>query len=131
MKYSFDLRVYYEDTDAGGIVYYANYLKFAERARTEILRKLGIGQAELMKKHGIGFVVRHASIDFIRPAMLDDRLKIESEVQDITKASLTMRQVIKKGAEKLVELDVRIAVVASNTGRIARMPEPVFKLLKK
>jgi len=130
MHHSFPIRVYYEDTDAAGIVYYANYLKFAERARTEIVRAAGITQAELMREQGIGFVVRKCTIEYFKPAMLDDLLTIETQLHDITKATLTMLQTIKKGAEKLVTLEVRLAVISQKTGRVARMPDHVFAALK-
>lgn len=129
MPHQFPIRVYYEDTDAAGIVYYANYLKFAERARTEILRARGVEQTELMRSHKIGFVVRKVTAEYLKPAMLDDLLTIETVVSDITKATLTMRQTIKKAAEILVEIEVRIAVVNQENGRVARMPEHVFKAL--
>lgn len=129
--YSFPIRVYYEDTDAAGIVYYANYLKFAERARTEILRECGVVQTELMKSHKIGFVVRKVTAEYFKPASLDDLLTIETVVSDITKATLTMKQTIKKASETLVELEVRIAVVNQENGRVARMPEHIFNALTK
>lgn len=130
MSFTFDVRVYYEDTDAGGRVYYANYLKFAERARTEILRSLGIEQMELLRDHGTGFVVRKCTVEYFKPAMLDDRLTIETRIHDITKATLAMQQVISRNGEKLVTLEVKLAVIQAETGRVARLPEHVFKVLK-
>lgn len=130
MTFTFDVRVYYEDTDAGGLVYYANYLKYAERARTEILRARGIEQAELLREHGTGFVVRKCTVEYFKPARLDDRLTIQTQIHDITKATLAMRQVISKDGEKLVTLDVKLAVIRAEDGRVGRMPEHVFKALK-
>ena len=130
MSFTLDVRVYYEDTDAGGRVYYANYLKYAERARTEILRGLGIEQMELLREHGTGFVVRKCTVEYFKSAMLDDRLTIETHIHDITKATLAMQQVIKKDGEKLVTLDVKLAVIRAEDGRVARMPAHVFKALK-
>lgn len=128
--HSFPVRVYYEDTDAGGLVYYANYLKFAERARTEILRDLGIGQAALIASDGIGFVVRKCSIEYFKPAMLDDSLTIKTRLHDITKATITMHQVIERAGEKLVELEVFLAVINMKSGRACRMPETIFTTIK-
>ena len=92
--HSFPVRVYYEDTDAGGIVYYANYLRFAERARTEALRLCGFDQSDLMSDHQMAFVVRRCNVDFLKPAMLDDLLTIETRLTDISKVSMGMRQAI-------------------------------------
>ena len=130
MSFSFDVRVYYEDTDAGGRVYYANYLKFAERARTEFLRSLGIEQMELLRDHGTGFVVRKCTAEFFKPAMLDDCLTIATQIHDITKATLAMQQVIKRAGEVLVTIEVKLAVINAESGRVARMPDHVFKVLK-
>lgn len=126
MQHTHSVRVYYEDTDAGGLVYYANYLKFAERARTEILRGLGIEQAELIKTDDIGFVVRKCIVEYFKPAQLDDLLTIKTHVNDITKATIAMQQAIMRGAEKLVTIEVRLAVIGIKTGRVARMPQHVF-----
>ncbi|MDX2072939.1 MAG: tol-pal system-associated acyl-CoA thioesterase [Alphaproteobacteria bacterium] len=127
--HSFSVRVYYEDTDAGGRVYYSNYLNYAERARTEILRTLGIEQMELLRDHGTGFVVRKCAIEYFKPAMLDDLLTIETTVDDITKATVAMQQRIKKDGETLVTVDVKLAVIKAQDGRVARMPEHVFAAL--
>ena len=128
--HSFPVRVYYEDTDAAGIVYYANYLKFAERARTEALRFAGFDQSELMREHKIGFVVRKCTCDFLKPAMLDDLLTIETHLNDINKVSMVMRQIIRRGNETLVTLEVKLAVIAGN-GKLARLPESVRKAILK
>src|ERR1700691_3336819 len=95
--HTFPIRVYYEDTDAASIVYYANYLKFAERARTEALRLSGIDQSDLMREQKIGFVVRKCTCNFLKPAMLDDLLTIETRLDDINKVSMQMRQTIRRG----------------------------------
>lgn len=129
MSHQFSVRVYYEDTDAAGIVYYANYLKYAERARTEILRAKNIEQIDLMNEHGMGFVVRSCELEFFKPARLDDLLTIETRPNDITKASLTMMQTIKRNDETLVTCNVKLAVIDKG-GRVARMPEHVFAALK-
>lgn len=118
----FEVRVYYEDTDAGGIVYYANYLKFAERARTEALRALGFDQSRLLADPGIAIVVRSVAVNFHKPARLDDRLTITTELADIGQVSLRMRQAIRRDGEMLVTLDVKLAVVDGNL-RPVRPPE--------
>jgi acyl-CoA thioester hydrolase len=108
---TFPIRVYYEDTDAGGVVYYANYLKFAERARTEVLRSAGLNQIDLLEKEGIGFVVRHVSIDYLKPAKLDDLLDVETMLETMGKASLTLRQSITRDKLVLATLSVKLVVV--------------------
>src|ERR1700712_4385692 len=88
----YSLRVYYEDTDAGGVVYHANYLRYAERARTEALRDAGIPHAELVERFGLMFMARRAEIDYVRPAMLDDPLVVETETTNVGGASILLRQ---------------------------------------
>jgi len=132
----FDLRVYYEDTDAGGIVYYANYLKFAERARTEVLRELGVAQRELLEGEGLAFAVRRCTVDYFAPAKLDDELQIHSTVRALGAASLDIEQSIRRapdnkegGVGELVRLDVKIVVI-NKSGRASRIPEDVAELLR-
>ncbi|MEM9725702.1 MAG: tol-pal system-associated acyl-CoA thioesterase [Pseudomonadota bacterium] len=86
------MRVYYEDTDFGGVVYYANYLKFFERARTEWLRALGVEQAQLREEHGLGFVVRRCAVEYLRPAVMDDVLTVRTMLRRRRAASLELRQ---------------------------------------
>lgn len=131
MKHEWNIRVYYEDTDAGGVVYYANYLGFAERARTEILRQLGIEQSVMLEQDKVGFVVRKCTVEYIRPARLDDFLTIETTLHDMSKAKLIMRQIIKRAGEVLVELEVLLTIINMDTNRVARMPEHVFSLLQQ
>lgn len=123
-SHSFPIRVYFEDTDAGGIVYHANYLNFAERARTEFVRELGVSQAGLLAKDGgYAFAVRHIGADFRAPARLDDMLRVESTLTEVGGASLKVRQIIKRlddGAD-LVRLDVRLGFI-SLRGKPARIP---------
>ncbi len=126
--HSFSVRVFYEDTDAAGIVYYANYLKFAERARTEALRLAGINQSELMRDEHIGFVVRRCEVDFLKPARLDDLLTIETSLNDISKVSIRMKQTIRRGDEACVTLSVKLAIVGKN-GKLAKLPEFVKKAM--
>ena len=118
------LRVYYEDTDAGGVVYYANYLKFAERARTEMLRAAGVGHAEMVARDGLMLVVKRVTAEYRRPARLDDALEIETRLVECTGAALTLDQVVRRASEVLVELTVTIACVNA-AGRPTRLPERI------
>ena len=93
------IRVYYEDTDAGGVVYYANYLKFTERGRTEFLRNLGISQFEIYKNLNIKFIVHSLSIDYVNPSYLDDQLTVETSIKNIKKASIEFSQNIFKSQD--------------------------------
>jgi acyl-CoA thioester hydrolase len=123
----FTTRVYYEDTDAGGVVYYANYLKFAERARTEWLRHLGIHQRELLENEGVAFVVTHADMRFKQPARLEDEITIETHLHALGKARMSMRQMLRRNGTALVEMTVEIACVRA--GKPARIPHAVAALL--
>ena len=118
----FSMRVYYEDTDAAGIVYYANYLKFAERARTEMLRALGTNQSRLSAEDGIAFTVRQCIADFLKPARLDDRLEVHTRVTEVGGASLSADQAVRGEAGELVRLGVRLACT-NTSGRPARLPK--------
>lgn len=124
--HTFQVRVYYEDTDTAGIVYYANYLKFAERARTEALRVSGINQSDLFAEQKIGFVVRRCTVDFFKPAKLDDLLTIETKLHDINKVSMNMHQSIKRDKETIVEIEVKLAVVGGGM-KLTKMPEFIRK----
>ena len=117
----YSLRVYYEDTDAAGIVYYANYLRFAERARTELLRDLGIENAQLMEQQNLAFAVKRCSMDFVKPAKLDDILAVETRLIDIGGASLTADQRVRRDQTVLVNMELKLACMANN-GRPARLP---------
>jgi acyl-CoA thioester hydrolase len=128
--HSFPVRVYYEDTDAAGIVYYANYLRFAERARTEALRLSGIDQSDLLREQGIGFVVRKCVVDFLKPAMLDDLLTIQTHLTDINKVSMELRQTIRRSEDTLVTMEVKLVVVGSGM-KLAKLPDTVRKAMLK
>ncbi len=119
----YTLRIYYQDTDAGGIVYHANYLAFAERARTEALRALGLPHTEMLAKHGVMFVVRRAVLDYQRPARLDDELVIETRIAHVGGASATLRQEFWRDSDSLAVLEVFLGCVRPGDGRAARMPE--------
>lgn len=124
----YPVRVYYEDTDAAGIVYYANYLKFAERARTEWLRAKGIGQRALSETEGVAFAVRRVSVDYLRPALLDDALEVRTRIVAVRGASLDGEQEISRDGEILARLTLTLACVA-RSGRPARLPKVVREAL--
>ena len=128
-NFSAKYRVYYEDTDAGGIVYYANYLKFFERARTDFLRHLGISQNELVKKEKLVFVVRHCELDYVRPAQLDDFLEVSVAVEKIGAASIVMNQEIKVEGQLFVSLKVEIVTVDVDGFRPRKIPAELRELL--
>ena len=120
-----NVRVYHEDTDMGGVVYYANYLKFAERARTEWLRALGFEQAELARTHAVLFVVRSASIEYFKPSRLDDALQVTVELVKVGASQIDVNQRVLRGDDPLAYLEIRIACVAAGTMRPVRMPAPL------
>lgn len=116
------VRVYYEDTDAGGIVYHTSYLKYMERARTECLRALGYSQRQLRKEQGIIFVVNHININFKRPALVDDELTVTSAINKIAGASLSFHQAIYRNNEELCKADVAVACLSADRHTPKRMP---------
>lgn len=120
----YPIRVYYEDTDAGGIVYYANYLKFAERARTEFIRTLGCRQQEALECNDkSGFVVRTCDIEYLVPAVLDDELTVTSRVSELTGASITMHQDILRGDQTLVSMNIKLVHMSLGTKKPTRIPK--------
>ena len=123
------LRVYWEDTDAGGVVFFANYLKFFERARTEWLRALGFGQQRLRTDTGAIFVVADTSVRYISPARLDDELEITVHIVDAGRASLTIAQQAWRAGELLAEGRIRIGCVDAGTFRPRRIPNELLELI--
>jgi acyl-CoA thioester hydrolase len=117
----FPVRVYYEDTDAAGIVYYANYLKFAERARSEWLRELGGDEAKAFRASGLLFVVRRCAIDYRQAARLDDLLEVATRVTGFAGATLDLEQIVRRDGVDLVAMTVTLACLNS-AGRPARLP---------
>ena len=115
------VRVYFEDTDAGGVVYHANFLAFAERARTEMMRDFGKSHAAMIEETGAIFTVRQCAIEYLKPARLDDRLDIETEVVEVGAATLDARQRFLRDGEELVRMEVRLACVNAS-GRATRIP---------
>jgi acyl-CoA thioester hydrolase len=128
-KFIWPIRVYYEDTDAGGVVFYANYLKFFERARTEMLRALGFEQDELIASEGIIFVVRAVQVDYLSPARFNDLLQASAKVTVAKKASLIFEQQITRGDDVLCKSVNRIACLDSHTMRPKAIPENLLELL--
>jgi acyl-CoA thioester hydrolase len=124
----FPIRVYYEDTDAAGIVYHGNYLKFAERARTEMLRGLGLNHTELAERLGLVFTVRRCEIDYQAPAKLDDELQVATRILEVGGARLIAEQTITRAGGALARLVLTLACVG-RSGRPARLPGDLRKVL--
>lgn len=127
MPHTLPIRVYYEDTDMAGIVYYANYLRYIERARSDWVRGLGIDQ-NAMKSQGLVFAVRRVEADYLMPARLDDELVVETEVVQVTGARLVMDQVVRRGKDRLFHAIVTVVVI-SDSGHPARMPANIRQML--
>jgi acyl-CoA thioester hydrolase len=127
MSHTFSLRVYYEDTDLAGIVYYANYLKFIERARTEYVRALGIDQVAL-KEEGIVFAVRRVEADYLAPARFDDELVVETTLLAVTGARIILQQKVNRGEIVLFSADVTV-IALQDSGQPARLPANIRLLL--
>jgi len=130
-SFSLPVRVYYEDTDAAGIVYYANYLRFLERARSEWLRSLGFDHAGMLAEHGAAFVVASLSIDYLVPARLDDRLEVGVTLIGARRASFDLEQPVTRGADTLCRSRVRIACVDVARHAARRIPEAVITELER
>lgn len=128
--FTWPVRVYWEDTDAGGVVYYANYLKFMERARSEWLRSLGIEQPVLAEQDGVVFAVRHVEVDYLKPARFDDALNVVCELAELNKVSLTMIQRIEREGATLVTARVKIACVSRDGFRPAKIPAHIQQRLE-
>jgi acyl-CoA thioester hydrolase len=122
------VRVYYEDTDAGGIVYHANYLRFAERARAELLRLFSADNRSLLDKAGLAFVARECLLDYIAPARLDDALEIHTRIVEVRGASLRAAQTVRRDGQDLVRIAIRLACIRSD-GRPGRLPENLREAL--
>lgn len=128
MTHHWTLRVYYEDTDLAGIVYYANYLKFIERARTEWVRGLGIDQSALKAEAGIVFAVRRVEADFLSPALFDDMLTVETAVEALTGARIVLTQNVLRESTTLFAAKVTL-VALTDAGRPARLPANIRRKL--
>jgi len=131
IEFSWPVRVYYEDTDAGGVVYYANYLKFLERARTEYLRALGFEQDQLKQEYGIIFAVHSLSIRYQKPAVFNDALTVTAEIIDTGKARLTFKQMITRDKDNtgICSAEVTIACLNAEKFSPARIPAQIQEIL--
>ena len=124
------LRVFYEDTDAAGIVYYANYLKFTERARTELLRLVGLSHSRLLAEEGLTFAVKRCALDYIAPARLDDEVEVHTRILSVGGASLNVEQIVCRDGHDLVRTRIRIACV-DGEGRARRLSARVRDTLER
>ena len=128
MPHEFPIRVYYEDTDLAGIVYYANYLKFIERGRSEWIRDLGVDQTALRDDHNIVFAVRRVEADYLRSAKFDDMLRVTTDLVSETGARITLEQAVWRGEEKLFAAMV-VLVCMTLEGTVARLPADIRRKL--
>ena len=124
-----NLKVYYEDTDSGGVVYYANYLKFLERARTEALFSIGFSNKKVKENYNSLIIVKSCNIEYKKPAHLEDELKVRSFVKSITKTSFFMNQIITKDEEIIVEAQVHLVFV-NEEGRPVKIPDEIYSKFK-
>lgn len=133
-EFNLPVRVYYEDTDAAGVVYYANYLRFIERARTDWLRTLGVDQGSLIATHGIAFAVRSMQADYLKPARLDDELIVHSTLEEVGRAQVVFQQNVLRDQELLFRATVRVVCFDPVAARAAAIPKEIqekFKALEK
>ena len=121
--FTLPVRVYFQDTDAGGVVYHASYLNFMERARTEWLRSYGFTNAGLMKEMGVAFVVRSLKLDYLKPALLDDLLSVSAQLMGIGRSRVTLHQTMMRSEEKLVEAEIHLVSVSLDTFKPVSVPE--------
>lgn len=124
------MRVHWEDTDASGIVYYANYLRFIERGRSDLLRLAGLRQQEMWDRDGVALTVRSVFVDYLRPARLDDDIEVRSRLLDIKGASMTAAQSVRRADAELIRAEVRIACI-DRAGRARRLPAAVREALDR
>ena len=125
-RYEIRSRVYWEDTDAGGVVYYANYLKFMERCRSDWLRALGIDQLRLRADRQLQFAVVSVTVDFLRPAVLNDEILVTAELERLTGATIVFKQTILRGAVQLIDASARVACLDSGTLKPRPIPKDLF-----
>lgn len=130
MTHKFPIRVYYEDTDMAGIVYYANYLKFIERARSEYVRDLGVDQTELKTKKGVVFAVRRVEADYLEPASFDDVLVVETSIEGSTGARMVMAQNVMRGDTVLFTALVTIVAIRLSDGSPTRLPAEIRQVIR-
>ena len=128
-EFTCKVKIYYEDTDSGGVVYYANYLKFFERARTEFLNSIDLSNKMLLTNHGVLIVVKSCNIEYKKSAYLEDELKIRSFVKSITKTSFFMNQIITKDEDTIIEAQVHLVFVDKN-GKPRKIPDEIYSKFK-
>jgi len=129
-EFKHEAKIYYEDTDSGGVVYYANYLKFLERARTEMITSFNLSNKKLLSKYNTLIMVKSCNIDFINPAKLEDKIQIFSSLNSIMKASFLIDQKIKNKDNLILEAKIRLVTV-NPQGKPIKIPEVLIKALKK
>lgn len=130
--FSLPIRVYFQDTDAGGVVYHASYVNFMERARTEWLREFyGYSNAGLMKEFGVVFVVRSLKLDYLKPALLDDILSVTAQIKDVGRSRITLLQTVMRGHEVLTEAEVHLVCVSLAGFKPVSVPEALRQQWKK
>ncbi len=129
-RFSWPTRIYWEDTDAGGVVYHARYVAFMERARTEWMRALGFGQERTRTEHGLVFAVRAMTMDFLKPARLDDALEVTATLVQCKRASMVFDQRVCRGHETLLTAQVRIAALDASTFKPRGMDDALLAALK-
>ena len=127
-KFKYYTRIYYEDTDAGGVVYYANYLKFLERARSEAIYSLGLSNKEILNKENVIIIVKSCNIEYKKPAKFEDKIEIISKITEVKNSSFNMNQVIKRKLDIISEADV-VLVTVNKKGRPVRIPNILKKLI--
>ena len=128
-NFFYEFKIYYEDTDVGGVVYYANYLKFLERARTEALFSIGFSNKKILDIFNSLIIVKSCNIDYKKPAYLEDKLKIRSFVKSITKTSFFMNQIISRGDDTIAEAQVHLVFVDKN-GKPVKIPDEIYLKFK-
>lgn len=128
-EFSWPIRVYYEDTDAGGVVFYANYLKFFERARTELLRSFGFEQDQLIAEENIIFVVRSVAVDYLKPARFNEQIEVSANIGETKKTSLIFEQTITRQQDVLCKGTVRIACLDAQSMRPKPIPIAILEQL--
>jgi len=121
--FTLPVRVYFQDTDAGGVVYHASYVNFMERARTEWMRSFGFTNAKLMKELGVVFVVRSLKLDYLKPALLDDLITVSAQLKEVGRSRVTLHQTVMRGEEKLVEAEIHLVSVSMESFKPVSVPE--------
>ena len=125
-SFAASFNIYWEDTDAGGVVYYANYLKFLERGRTDWLRAMGVDQQQLRAERGLQFVVVNITVDFLRPAVLHDEILVTASLERLAGATIHFKQTIERGGEQLIDATVRVACLDSGALKPRAIPKDLF-----